>query len=165
MQRLEKCMHNQIAKNIFASTKYQRFHWQTDKQHQDTVFYANAKEVTKCWQNPTCCCHFIWPYVIYKWCSICRPLVFWLLHTVEKFNTEKPADENCSKGNSRCFQIVHIMRALYEQWISCWMPLQRPHTKIMVWIYNWIFVRKRKSVIWNSFESFTWEYKGPKLML
>jgi hypothetical protein len=103
-------MHNQIANKIFASTKHQRFHWQTDRWHQHTVFYAHAKEVTKCWRNPTLCCHFIWPYLIYKWCSICRPLVFWLLHTVEKFNTEKPADGNGSKGNSQCFQIIHIER-------------------------------------------------------
>jgi hypothetical protein len=137
MQRLEKCMHNQIAKKIFTSPKHQRFHWQADEWHQDTVFYVHAKEVTKCWWNPTRCGHFIWPYLIYKWCSICRPLVFLLLHTVEKFNTEKPADGNGSKGNSCCFQIVHVMRALYKQWIPCQIPLQRPHTKIMVWIYNW----------------------------
>jgi hypothetical protein len=75
-RRLEKCMHNQIAKKILASTKHQRFHWQTDERCQDTVFYAHAKEVTKCWRNPTRCGHFIWPYLIYKWCSICRSLVF-----------------------------------------------------------------------------------------
>jgi hypothetical protein len=101
-----------------------------------------------------------------QWHSICRPFVFWLLHTVEKFNTEMPADGNGSKGNSQCFQIVHVVPALYEQWIPCQMPLQRPHTQIMVWIYNWIFDRKRKSVIWNGFVSFTCEDKqGPKLML
>lgn len=44
-------------------------------------------------------------------------------------------------------------------------PLPNAFAKIMVWIYNWIFDRKRKSVIWNGFESFTCEYKGPKLTL
>jgi hypothetical protein len=167
MWRLQKCMHNLIAKK-FASTKHQRFHWLTDERHQHIVFYAHAEEVTKLkmLMEPTTLLPLHLTISYLQWHSICRPFVFWLLHTVEKFNTEMPADGNGSKGNSRCFQIVHIVPALYEHWIPCQMPLQRPHTQIMVWIYNWIFDRKRKSVIWNGFESFTCEDKqGPKLTM
>jgi hypothetical protein len=103
--RLEKCMHNQIAKKIFASTKHQRFHWQTDNWHQDTVFYAHAKEVTKCWRNPTCCHHFIWPYLIYKWCSICSPLVFWLLHKYRSSMRKSLQMEMAPKAIANAFKL------------------------------------------------------------